>query len=190
MYIYSSYDFDGSRDMSRALLAKAFDHCMNDFATPETAQLGITGRQLVQLIETGEHGKPYIEDFLSFSVSHTGNAWAVLIATEDCGLDIQFSKPCRNMDRISEKYYTEEERALIAEEGEEAFWKVWTRREAAIKAVGATVVSSVPDVTGESVVIDGTEYWLSEVELLGAAEIPYGAMCTREEPKAIHYFRL
>lgn len=189
MYIYSSYEFDGSHEMSRALLAKAFDHCMNDFATPETAQMGITGAQLVSLIETGEHGKPYIEDFLHFSISHSENAWAVLIASEECGLDIQYAKPCK-MDRISEKYYTDEERALMASEGEEAFWKVWSRREAAIKAIGATIVSKIPDVTGESIILEGEEYWFSEVELLGAAEPPFGAMCTREEPKAIHYFKL
>lgn len=189
MYIYSTYEFDGSREMSRELLARAFDNCMLDFASYEAADMGITGTDLVSMIEYTEHGKPYIKDWIEFSISHSGNAWAVLIATEPCGIDVQFAREGK-LDEIADKYYTEEERELIEKEGVDAFWRVWTRREAAAKAVGATVFSRIPDVTGMMTELDGEEYWLYDIELLGADVAPYGAICTKEDPLSIHYYRL
>ncbi len=189
MYIYSTYDYDGSHEMSRSLLARAFDHCMMDVAASEKSSLGLSGCELVERIETSEHGKPFVPGWLAFSVSHTENAWAVLIADNPCGLDIQFPREC-NMEKIADRFYTDEERALVADEGEDAFWQIWTRREAAVKAVGATVVSNIPDVTDMSVEIEDKRFWLHEFELLGADIAPYGAICTEDEPLTVHYFRL
>lgn len=190
MYIYSSYDYDGTKEKSRELLVRAFDACLHDFAVDqEAASLGIAGKDLVNLIQTNEHGKPYIEDWMHFSISHTENAWAILISNNPCGLDIQFPRDCK-ISQIAERFYSEEEKKLVAEEGDDAFWRVWARREAAIKAIGKTVLSTIPDTTGESIELEGEKYWMHEVELLGADEPPFGAVCTIEEPLTVHYFRL
>ena len=65
------------------------------------------------------HGKPYFEDFLKpynkeerevhFSVSHSGDWWACIIAEEPVGLDIEdISKKSPKFEAIAKRFFTEE----------------------------------------------------------------------------------
>lgn len=162
MIIYYSREFSGGRPESRRLLEKAFAKHLGDPA--------LAG-DLVKRIKTGEQGKPYIDGFSPFSVSHTGSLWAVLIADRECGLDIQFTKGC-NMQAMADRVYAPEDREVLSEamksggqsvqqgaDGSAAadvFFRIWTRREALVKALGDSVVrSDLPPVLRDHVIISG-----------------------------------
>ena len=185
MYILTCTDYDGKRETSKALLARAIDFYNADLGI----DMGMSGAELVETIVTGEHGKPSIPGWREFSISDTENVWAILIADIECGFDIQLTRPCK-IDQIALKYFDDEDIKMIIEEGEEAFWRIWTRREAAIKAIGATVLNKIPAVGGDIVELEGREFFLYDVEPLGVPENLYGAMCLPAEAGEIHYFRL
>ncbi len=116
-------------------------------------------------ILVGESGKPYIEDWDCFSVSHSGRTWAVLFAESECGLDIEYPRDCDEA-AIAKRFFHPEDVQLLGERhgvpgqeggtGRALFFRLWTRREALIKACGASVVnSSLPPVGGDLLNSDG-----------------------------------
>lgn len=139
MYLFHSGNFKGGRTASRALLANAIkDYCaLSDIR-------GVDAEELVKQIVTSENGKPSIPGFAHFSVSHSGQYWAVLFDSEPCGLDIQLGKDLDYM-AIAEKYYSEKELERVKMFGYDEFFHIWTRREAFVKAIGSTVFSPTPE---------------------------------------------
>ena len=105
MIIYYTDKFTGSREESHRLLEKALSVHTGD----EEQAHRLTGA-----LKRGEHGKPYIDGFSCFSISHTGNIWAVLIADRECGLDIQLGRKC-DMSAIAKRWFAPEDAARIAE---------------------------------------------------------------------------
>lgn len=172
MYILSTGDFDGKRETGRELLAKAIDRYNADHGI----NMERSGAELVETIVKGEHGKPSIPGWKEFSISDTETYWAILIADTACGLDIQLSRPCR-IEKIAKKYFAEEDCSVIADQGEKAFWRIWARREAAIKSVGGTVLDRIPSVSGDTVELGGKYYSICDVEIPGAPENLYAAAC-------------
>ncbi|MBE6888627.1 MAG: 4'-phosphopantetheinyl transferase superfamily protein [Ruminococcaceae bacterium] len=81
-----------------------------------------------------EYGKPYIEGFesYSFSVSHSGGYVAFIDSTEDIGIDIQL---IQGKNKYAARFFTENEQ-LYAAQSDNAFFEVWTRKEAYIKMLG------------------------------------------------------
>ena len=161
MIIYYCDGFAGGRKESRRLLKKAITEYTGNAEQAE---------RLVGELKTGEHGKPYIEGFDRFSVSHTGSIWAVLIDARECGLDIQLGKKC-DINGIARRIYAPEDAervALMAEDDPAAardeFFRLWTRREAFAKAIGGSVYDTdLPSVAGESVTVNGKTYSLADI---------------------------
>lgn len=148
MIIYYNTEFSGGRPESRRLLEKAFAKQLGDPA--------LAG-DLIKRIKTGKEGKPYIDGFSFFSVSHTGSIWAVLIDERECGLDIQLERDC-NMQAIADRVYAAEDREVLRQAMSEPqsgravdiFFQIWTRREALAKALGDSAIKSdLPPVLGE-----------------------------------------
>lgn len=98
-----------------------------------------------------EKGKPYVDNAsydseagpeyagdkrqVHFSVSHSGDFFACLIADVPVGLDIQHYRKVA-AGRISRRYFTEDECRYIEEKGDEGFFFIWTRKEAYSKYTG------------------------------------------------------
>lgn len=161
MIIYYCDGFAGGRKESRRLLKKAITEYTGDAQRAE---------HLAGELRTGERGKPYIEGFDHFSVSHTGSIWAVLIDARECGLDIQLGKEC-DINAIARRIYAPEDAdrvALTAADDPAAasdeFFRLWTRREALAKAMGGSVYDTdMPPVADDSVTINGKTYSLADV---------------------------
>lgn len=152
MIIYYNTEFSGGRPESRRLLEKAFARQLGDPA--------LAG-DLIKRIKTGKEGKPYIDGFSFFSVSHTGSIWAVLIDERECGLDIQLGRDC-NMQSIADRVYASEDRETLGMamqqdgQAEDVFFRIWTRREALAKALGESAIKSyLPPVLGDGVILCG-----------------------------------
>ena len=135
MKIFLTADFDPKETSSHALLAEL---------------LGMEQEELERRLVYGPHGKPELPDGPAFSVSHSGRYWAVLISYDESaggkpsvGLDIQVSVPA-SYESIAKRFFREEEAALVTaasdeEARREAFFRLWTKREALLKAAGESV---------------------------------------------------
>ncbi|MCX7899762.1 MAG: 4'-phosphopantetheinyl transferase superfamily protein [Methylocystis sp.] len=97
----------------------------------------------------GAHGKPYLVDApidLRFSLSHTRGMVAVAIAKgAEIGVDVEGPRGVSDAMKLAERYFTTPEVALLRDtpEGDarrEIFLRIWTLKEAVIKAVGEGLV--------------------------------------------------
>jgi 4'-phosphopantetheinyl transferase len=92
-------------------------------------------------LENGE-SKPRVLDAhgWDFNISHAGDYVACAVARGQVGVDIEQMRPVREMESIVERYFHQDEavewRALPPGLREEAFFVLWSAREAAMKCVG------------------------------------------------------
>ncbi|MEE4300806.1 MAG: 4'-phosphopantetheinyl transferase superfamily protein [Pseudomonadales bacterium] len=103
-----------------------------------------TGKEPAELVlRAGTEGKPFLSDGPSFNVSHSGRWLLVgICAAGRLGVDIEVDDPVPEGAAIARTYFTEGERAALDREGPEAFLRLWTRKEAMVKALGGGL--SVP----------------------------------------------
>lgn len=107
------------------------------------AELGVSPESLQ--FSLGEHGKPRIEAAPScqFNVSHSGELALIGFAQpgDEIGVDIEVLRVMSNSEALAERHYVGGElAAVLAASGPErdlAFLRVWTRKEACMKAVGS-----------------------------------------------------
>lgn len=175
MIIYYSLSFGGGRGESHELLRRAVSEYLQD---DERAGA------LTDSLRTGRKGKPYIDGFSEFSISHSGNAWAVLFSDKKCGLDIQFERKC-DIIAIARRAFDPADAELIyslykgsPEEARRLFFRIWTRREALTKALGESVFDSdIPSVAADSVSMGGSDYLIRDIVIPAAPEL-YASVCT------------
>jgi phosphopantetheinyl transferase len=185
--IYYTDNFTGGREESRRLLEKALAVHTGDEKQAKT----LTGA-----LKKGEHGKPYIEGFSCFSISHTGSIWAVLIADNECGLDIQLSRRC-DFKGIAKRWYAPEDAVLIissddAAKAQKEFFRIWTRREALTKALGRTVYDpDLPAVSDDDLNVGGCDCNISDIDIPGMTDL-HAAMCVynNKEKTDLKFIRL
>ncbi|MDO4394290.1 MAG: 4'-phosphopantetheinyl transferase superfamily protein [Bacillota bacterium] len=83
--------------------------------------------------------KPYIaprsEYKLNVSVSHCRDTFACIICETDCGIDIQMPGDVA-IHKIAQRFFSEREQIMIEEDGEDMFYRLWTRKEAYAKYTG------------------------------------------------------
>lgn len=98
-------------------------------------------RPIELVMDFGEKGKPYLKEYpLFFNLSHSGDYVVCAVSDGEIGVDIQ---KCSDMNvmRIAERFFSmEESRALEAcgteEERQQAFFRLWVRKEAYGKLLG------------------------------------------------------
>lgn len=86
-----------------------------------------------------EHGKPYLEGGPYFSISHCKAGIAVAIDDAPIGIDIETIRHA-NEDLV-ERTMNEKERLGIRELGIREFTRLWTQKEAIVKAEGTGIYS-------------------------------------------------
>lgn len=127
----------------------------------------------------GEHGKPALPDAPSFNLSHSGSTWLLGVAPEGrLGVDVEVHRPISDLESVARTTFHPSEAAeVVGRDGEartRAFFRVWARKEAFIKAIGmglsypldAFRVASDDRATGALLEIDdpheGVEDWSLE----------------------------
>ena len=85
----------------------------------------------------GEHGKPYTENGIQFSVSHSGRLATIAVDDSPVGLDVE-KKPDESRLKIAGRFYHPGEQAYVADSVDKcrAFCEIWTRKEAYLKMTG------------------------------------------------------
>lgn len=131
LYLYEDY---------KNMFEGAHGRALTDILIKES--LRASGIEAGNILRT-DKGKPYIaggkdaagERDVFFSVSHSGDFFACLIADVPVGIDVQQH---RNVaaERISRRYFTDEECRYIEENGDDGFFFIWARKEAYSKYTG------------------------------------------------------
>lgn len=139
------------------------------------------GRETVLL----ERGKPAVPGAREFSLSHNGELAVIARADVPVGADVQ------RLGRVSEalrrRVLTPEEQRRTAQLGEEEFFRLWTRKEAALKCLGIGLDRPPAsfDVCSGRVTLDGCELGLYTVRfgeyMLSAAALGETAEFTPRE---------
>lgn len=97
------------------------------------------GLERVEL-ETGANGKPQVAGAAAewgFNLSHAGDqAVAALVRGAAIGVDLESMDRPADIDRLAERVFSERERAQVRAGGREAFFTLWSQKEALLKALG------------------------------------------------------
>ncbi|MBL8298271.1 MAG: 4'-phosphopantetheinyl transferase superfamily protein [Rhodanobacteraceae bacterium] len=94
------------------------------------------------VLETGAHGKPALADAsVAFNLSHSGTHAALVLASGvEVGIDLESPSRPRPHMALARRYFCEREAAALAaitdSERENAFLRLWTAKEAVLKALG------------------------------------------------------
>ena len=103
---------------------------------------------LVVPIREGAHGKPDLVPRgpglppIGFNLSHSGDRFIVALALGlDPGVDVELIRPRRSLDLLARHCFSPAERRAVAGDPDpmHAFYRVWSRKEAVIKADGRGV---------------------------------------------------
>ena len=170
MYLFYTNEYKRDSAHSRELLARSIrklagSGCNLD-VPPELATL--TDVELLGYIsdniEFNKNGKPHIARIPDYSISHSENTWAIIFSDTPCGLDIQYNREAK-LEKIAAKFYHKDEQESVNKLGIDEFFRIWSRREALIKAVGSSVFYDIPSTMGESAIYEGAMWRIYDVSL-------------------------
>lgn len=89
---------------------------------------------------TGANGKPLLEGAATdwgFNLSHAGgHAVAVLAKGASVGVDLESTARRADIDRLAARVFSDSEQQQVRENGREAFFTLWSQKEALMKALG------------------------------------------------------
>ena len=97
----------------------------------------------------GAHGKPFLQKGgLDFNVSHTYELALYAIARDrEVGVDVEWMRPQVSHEQIAARFFSLEEQEALAqvptEERRAAFYNIWTRKEAYVKARGDGIAAGL-----------------------------------------------
>lgn len=132
-------------------------------------------------IALGEKGKPHLAERgdsarLDFNLSHTGDLWLLaLVAAGPVGVDLESPRDETDWDALTERYFSEAERAAFAElpsqRRKEAFFRIWTQKEAFLKARGSGLAAPLASFDVE--VDPGRAAAIHAIRIAGAEREPW-----------------
>ncbi|MDO5449079.1 MAG: 4'-phosphopantetheinyl transferase superfamily protein [Clostridia bacterium] len=118
----------------------------------------------------GEHGKPYIDDEIEFSISHSGDFAICAISNKDVGCDIE---QIGTADlKLAKRFFTQAEYEMLSSSTEDIdtlFFRLWTMKESLIKLTGRGINQPLNsfevDVYKGKTLYNGTIYHFKEYEI-------------------------
>ena len=102
-------------------------------------------------IRTAEHGKPFVQHPLQFSVTHSADviAYAFCLGTR-VGIDVERVDPAIDMSLLAERIFSAPElrsfEGLGHREKLAMLFATWTRKEALLKALGTGLTRSMSEI--------------------------------------------
>lgn len=130
----------------------AFEHLRRRYCAARSALRVLLSQRLnvaaadVRFVE-GANGKPYVEGApeCAFNLSHSDDVALIAIAQhatrDEVGVDVEILRPMRDALALAERNYTEPEcaplRPLEGLARDTEFLRIWTRKEACLKALGS-----------------------------------------------------
>jgi phosphopantetheinyl transferase len=151
------------------------------------------------LFHHNAHGKPLLTHHqLAFNLSHSGSYALIAMAEHGTvGIDLEHRDPLRELDLMADQIFAACEliyfRALPATQRQHAFFIAWTRKEAALKALGLGLPGGMehivfqgnsPTLCGNFTALPGLRE-LHIVDLSIASEFA-AALCHGPQPGPVH----
>jgi 4'-phosphopantetheinyl transferase len=137
-------------------------------------------------LEVSEQGKPFLpHDELHFNLSHSHELAVIAIAETRVGADVEHVRPMPDATRLAERFFAPEEVIALrdCEDRDQAFFGIWTAKEAYLKALGEGI--AVLPLSSFAVSIDGDAPSLLRADNddpnrwhLSRAKVPDGYLCT------------
>lgn len=123
--------------------------------------------ELIHQWRKDAHHKPFISGWLHFNISHSAEL-AVFVCGEDpMGIDIE-KNTAQDYTEMAAWFHPEEQ-AFIWEAPDtgSAFYTIWTRKEALLKAVGTGIVNGLSHVSclGERVDFQGKSWYFYKISI-------------------------
>ena len=125
----------------------------------------------------GKLGKPSLAERpdLHFNLSHAEGVTACIVSDSECGIDCECVRPCRM--RVAKRAFSPQENARLENaEGEERdmlFFRIWTLKEAYVKALGTGISYPMNSVTimpeGEGIFSDAEGWHFAQYIINGRA---------------------
>ena len=116
----------------------------------------LDGRPLQIEFQYGPHGKPELAGYfastgLRFNLAHSEDLALLAVGKGDAiGVDVERIRPVLDMDQLVERFFSPTEnarfQALTKDERPAAFFNLWTRKEAWLKATGEGIGYSLKQV--------------------------------------------
>ena len=141
-----------------------------------------------RVITIDENGKPFIENCsYFFNLSHSGERAFLTVSDKKVGCDVE---KIREVDlNVAKRFFTEKESERLFDLGKEEqkteFFKIWTRKESFIKAVGKGFLIPLNSfsASGNSVLLkaDGEFYFTTRI--LGEYVL---SVCSKEKDVSIN----
>ena len=149
-----------------------------------------------------QHGKPRLfapesKSNVQFSIAHSAQHVAVAFSLSEVGLDLESERPV-DTHALSKRFFSSKEADAVRESGNaDLFFRLWTAREAAIKAngrgignlMGVTRVSleGKGENSGADVVI-GSETWrVLHWQMMEPSGLSHWALAFRQRPTLISW---
>ncbi len=115
------------------------------------------------------NGKPYIKGGLFINWSHSGKIAICAISNNPVGCDVEFIKSAKF--NLAKKYFTKAENALLENDADTMFYRIWTAKESFIKFTGLGLRQSLKtfevDLSKGQILFSDRTYRLSEFDLDG-----------------------
>lgn len=168
MYLFYTNEYKRNSAHSRELLARSIrklaESGCNLDVPPELATRtdGELLGYISDNIEFNKNGKPHIAGIPDYSISHSENTWAIIFSDAPCGLDIQYNKKAK-LEKIAVKLYQEDEQESVNKLGMDEFFRIWSRREALIKAAGSSVFYDAPSTMWDSAIYGGALWRIYDI---------------------------
>jgi 4'-phosphopantetheinyl transferase len=131
-------------------------------------QTGLDVNEIV--LDTYSNKKPCLPSHPSvfFNVTHAGDYAVIAIAKEPVGVDIEYVNKDFDYNEILSGIFNKSEinEVFNSKDKQRAFYKLWTRKEAIVKATGKGIDDHFPEIVS----LDGYHYMcpelLSNIELM------------------------
>ena len=136
-----------------------------------------------------EHGKPFFKNCpIKFSLSHSGKYAVCVVSDTECGIDAEKYADTKNVLKIAERYFATDEYEYIKSSGDTktAFFKLWTRKESLLKAIGTGISGGLKTYTvlNDEIAIGDTKFRFLEI---GGYEDIAITVCARENTADITF---
>ncbi len=96
---------------------------------------------LITTWDLGKYKKPFIQGWMEFNISHSGNLVLFAYSEQELGIDIEQKKELNYQDIMACLHSKEQELIVSSDNPSETFYDVWVRKEALMKALGIGITS-------------------------------------------------
>ncbi|MEN5057163.1 4'-phosphopantetheinyl transferase family protein [Sphingobacterium kitahiroshimense] len=121
---------------------------------------------LIDEYSLSSHGKPWIPDWKFFNISHSGDLVLLSYGDMNLGIDIEMHE---DLDPflLTDNLHPEEFHYLNTSKDKiKAFYDIWVRKEALLKAVGTGLTNNLHELNclGNSIFYEGTKWYYSDID--------------------------